>query len=141
MTYNINKMKITIDNIEIRDDIVYKCNIFQKKMPHIKSSKVSNNELYTLMIVDPDAPYPSNPSKKYVLHLLIINSKQTKIKYMPPNPPIDSPAHRYQILLFKQKNKIDIEDNINQINFNVNNFKNKYELKLVDEYTFRCKNN
>lgn len=62
------------------------------------------------MIIDNDAPYPP-PLDKYspFLHLLIVNipgdnypAGYVEMPYLAPNPPLDSPAHRYQVLVFRQ---------------------------------------
>lgn len=68
------------------------------------------NQLYTLIIVDNDAPYPP-PLDQYspFLHLLIVNipgdnypAGYTEMPYLAPNPPVDSPPHRYRVLVFRQ---------------------------------------
>ena len=132
-------MKVFINNQELEKSIIYTSNFFENYEPNIISSKINKNYLYTIMIVDPDAPYPSNPTKKYVLHLLVVNSKDIKAKFHPPNPPEDSPSHRYHILIYKQPKYINI-DYIGYItNFNPENFINSYNLQLVDKFTFHCK--
>lgn len=69
------------------------------------------NQLYTLMIVDNDAPYPP-PLDQYspFLHLLIVNipgdnypAGYVEMPYLAPNPPLDSPPHRYRVLVFRQQ--------------------------------------
>ncbi len=132
-------MKVKINNIEILDGKTYTCDMLKNNKPYINSDMVKKNELYTIIIVDPDAPYPSNPTKKYFLHLLVINSKETKVEYTEPNPPFNSPAHRYMILLFLQKEKITINDIENRSNFYLDIFIKKNNLKLVDKLTFLCK--
>lgn len=68
------------------------------------------NQLYTLAIIDNDAPYPP-PLDQYspFLHLLIVNipgdnypQGYVEMPYLAPNPPLDSPAHRYRVLVYLQ---------------------------------------
>ena len=132
-------MKITIDGTELDSNTIYKSNFFLYKKPIIKSTKKNNEYLYTTLIVDPDAPYPSNPTKKYFIHLMVVNSKEIKIDYYPPHPPVDSEAHRYQVLLYQQKNYIKIENSEPYPNFDLDGFVSKYNLELVDKFEFRCK--
>ena len=132
-------MKVTINNRELEDNFIYTSNIFQNHEPNIKSTKIDKKYLYTLLIVDPDAPYPDNPTKKYVLHLLVVNTKDIKAKFHPPNPPIDSPPHRYQIILYKQNRYIKLDYIGYKTNFNLEDFVKTNNLELVDEFTFHCK--
>jgi len=78
-------MRFRVNGIEIQENQTYTTNIFQKKKPHIISTKKNNYGYYTTIIVDPDAPYPSNPTSKYYIHLLVVNSNDIKIKYKPPD--------------------------------------------------------
>ena len=78
----------------------------------------NQNELYTLIMYDPDTPYGD-----YV-HWLIINIKgnitnnETIIPYKGPAPPINTGVHRYIFLIYKQDTLIknahlkDVERNI-----------------------------
>jgi len=103
-------------------------------------SEKEKNNLLTLIIVDPDAHYPDNPTEKYMLHNLVINTNETIWKYKSPNPPLDSPPHRYMILLYRQSNIIKLDTPIDhRNNFDLNTFVKKYKLKKIDEFVFRCK--
>jgi phosphatidylethanolamine-binding protein (PEBP) family uncharacterized protein len=135
-------MKIKINGIELNSQQIYKSNFFLYKKPTITSNKKTNDYLYITLIVDPDAPYPSNPTKKYFLHLMVVNSTDVIVDYYPPHPPVDSPPHRYQVLLFQQEQYIQISK-LNQHphpNFNLNKFVSKYNLKIVDKFEFLCEN-
>jgi hypothetical protein len=64
----------------------------------------------TLVIYDKDAPYPERPSDSPYIHFLVINMRTSDIlsgnrifDYVPPNPPSDSPPHRYTALLYTQR--------------------------------------
>ncbi len=130
-------MKIVIDGIELNQANIYKPEFFQNKKPIITSNKKTNDHLYTTLIVDPDAPYPSEPTKKYMIHLMVVNSLDIKIDYYPPHPPLDSPPHRYQVLLFQQEKYIQIPNSKPYPNFNLEEFVNRYNLKLIDEFQFK----
>ncbi|KAI8448589.1 phosphatidylethanolamine-binding protein [Phakopsora pachyrhizi] len=75
-------------------------------------------ELYTLLMIDPDVPDQSRKSFKTYLHWMVPNIPISAISknpvdtndqsgmslpYIPPHPPRGSPIHRYTILLFKQR--------------------------------------
>jgi phosphatidylethanolamine-binding protein (PEBP) family uncharacterized protein len=131
-------MKITIDRTELNSDTIYKSNFFMNKKPVI-TSKINDKYLYTTLIVDPDAPYPSNPTKKYFIHLMVVNSKEIKIDYYPPHPPVDSEAHRYQVILYKQENYIKIKKSEPYPNFDLDGFVKEHNLAFVEKFEFKCK--
>ena len=69
--------------------------------------------LYTLLMVDPDAPYPMDPSEAFMLHWMIVNidgsnkrARNIPVRYKPPTPPRDSPSHRYFFFLYSQRYKL-----------------------------------
>ncbi|KAA8515386.1 hypothetical protein F0562_019003 [Nyssa sinensis] len=74
----------------------------------ISGSHTSSN-LYTLVMADPDAPSPSEPTFREWLHWIVVDiqggSDATKgkelVPYMGPKPPTG--IHRYVFALFKQK--------------------------------------
>jgi protein FLOWERING LOCUS T len=66
-------------------------------------------KLYTLMMVDPDAPSPDKPTAREWLHWLVVNISQLDVdqgidlcEYMGPAP-LEG-THRYVFLLFEQPN-------------------------------------
>lgn len=132
-------MKVKINDILLRENKIYTTRQINRK-PKISISEKEKNNLLTLIIVDPDAHYPDNPTEKYMLHNLVINTNETIWKYKSPNPPLDSPPHRYFILLYRQSNIIKLDETINQRNkFDLNTFVKKYKLKKIDEFVFICK--
>jgi phosphatidylethanolamine-binding protein (PEBP) family uncharacterized protein len=132
-------MKVKINDILLRENKIYTTRQINRK-PKISISEKEKNNLLTLIIVDPDAHYPDNPTEKYMLHNLVINTNETIWKYKSPNPPLDSPPHRYFILLYRQSNIIKLDETINQRNkFDLNTFVKKYKLKKIDEFVFMCK--
>ena len=132
-------MKVKINDILLRENKIYTTQQINRK-PKISISEKEKNNLLTLIMVDPDAHYPDNPTEKYMLHNLVINTNETIWKYKSPNPPLDSPPHRYLILLYRQSNFINLDESINHRNkFDLNTFVKKYKLKKIDEFVFMCK--
>jgi phosphatidylethanolamine-binding protein (PEBP) family uncharacterized protein len=100
-----------------------------------------NNRLYTILMVDPDAPSPDNPTNKYFLHWMIVNNVETVVNFIPPNPPIG--VHRYVFLLLEQKgylNSSDIKIGSRE-KFQLNKFIKAYNLTLVDSTFFKTSKN
>ncbi|GLT45948.1 hypothetical protein SLA2020_197420 [Shorea laevis] len=81
--------------------------------PHVQvlGSRASSN-LYTLVMVDPDAPSPSEPKLREWLHWIVVDipegSDATKgrelVEYMGPQP--HAGIHRYVLALFKQEGAV-----------------------------------
>jgi phosphatidylethanolamine-binding protein (PEBP) family uncharacterized protein len=132
-------MKVKINNIFLQENKIYKTLEINRKPKIIISEKYKNN-LLTLLIVDPDAHYPSNPTEKYMLHNMVINNDETIWRYKSPNPPMDSAPHRYFIQLYKHSKPIKLDKPIAQRNkFDLETFVKKYGLKKVDEFVFKCR--
>ena len=75
-----------------------------------------------------------------MIHNLVINTNETIFKYKSPNPPLDSPPHRYFILVYRQPNIIKLDKPINQRNkFDLNAFVKTNKLKKIDKFVFMCK--
>lgn len=97
-------LKIKYDKILI--DKQYLTPLQTGKQPTI-SYLFEPNELYTLIMYDPDTPMGD-----YV-HWLVINIKdninngQTIIPYKGPSPPINTGIHRYIFYIYKQTNFIN----------------------------------
>lgn len=132
-------MEVYIKNNKIENNANYDITLFDNNQPIIKFNK-KHNKLYTIMIVDPDAPSYNNSIYRFWLHLLIVNNDDTIIKYQPPNPPKDSGFHRYYILIFEQYNKINNIINIkSRSNFDVFNFAKDNNIVLINKLMFRTK--
>eukprot|EP00268_Persea_americana_P069730 TRINITY_DN9979_c0_g2_i1.p1 TRINITY_DN9979_c0_g2~~TRINITY_DN9979_c0_g2_i1.p1 ORF type:complete len:203 (-),score=27.55 TRINITY_DN9979_c0_g2_i1:335-859(-) len=79
----------------------------------IYGSHISNN-LYTLVMTDPDAPSPSEPTMREWLHWIVVDipggADVTKGKelmpYMGPRPPTG--IHRFVFALFQQKGPAEV---------------------------------
>ncbi|KAF7101755.1 hypothetical protein CFC21_102998 [Triticum aestivum] len=69
-------------------------------------------DLFTLVMTDPDAPSPSEPTMKEWLHWLVVNipggsdpsQGEEVVPYMGPKPPLG--IHRYVLVLFQQKARV-----------------------------------
>ena len=136
-------MKVFVNNILLEENKIYRTLQINRKPKIILSEKDKEkykNNLLTLLSVDPDAHYPSNPTEKYMLHNMVINNDEIIWKYKSPNPPMDSAPHRYFIQLYKQSNRIKLDKPITQRNkFDLESFVKKYKLKKVDEFVFKCR--
>lgn len=72
--------------------------------------EMSDKNIYAILMIDLDAPYPETPTNSPFLHFLMVNIidinniKEGDIvfEYLPPSPPPDSEPHRYEIYVFKQ---------------------------------------
>jgi phosphatidylethanolamine-binding protein (PEBP) family uncharacterized protein len=69
--------------------------------------------LIAVMIYDPDAPTPDNPTLSPIVHLLVTNIPKGNamegtviLPWTPPAPPKGSPPHRYIVVAYKQRKKI-----------------------------------
>ncbi|XWV24450.1 phosphatidylethanolamine-binding protein-like protein [Tupanvirus deep ocean] len=141
----MNSFSVVIAGITIRDGVFIPLERITQK-PKIKFDRYPD-EFYTILMVDPDAPSRENPIYKYWLHLLIINNNQKIVSYEPPSPPINSGKHRYIFYLLKQqgvlsKNKLqDFNDNnIDRKNFNLEDFINDNNLKIMSSVYFETEN-
>ncbi|KAJ8549652.1 hypothetical protein K7X08_033359 [Anisodus acutangulus] len=90
------------NGVEIKPDAAA-----QRPRVHIKGSPDSNN-LYTLVMADPDAPSPNEPTFREWLHWIVTdipeggNASEGRevLEYMGPAPPAG--IHRYVFTLFRQ---------------------------------------
>lgn len=105
---------------------------------------------YIVMMVDPDASYPENPTNRFILHWMqpnmtqsinvtissnltlighqLVNSSASLVSYNPPRPPTNSSAHRYILYAFHQPANFSIPSQWsglsaqNRSRFNLTNF-------------------
>lgn len=103
--------------------------------PLIEIAGKNEEDLYTLIMVDPDAPSPSNPVAKEWLHWLVTNipgstsgplSGNEITPYNGPTPPIG--IHRYVFALFKQKGRLAVEAPSTRKKFDTRQFATKFGL-------------
>ena len=109
--------------------------------PEISFEKTPG-KLYTIMMVDPDAPSRKNPTNRHWLHLLIVNlstkSKGDIInKYEGPSPP--EGVHRYYVCVLEQKDEIKGLNEFPRLKFDVVGFTKDNDLKLLSCIKFTVK--
>ena len=91
-------------------------------------------KLYTLIMVDPDAPAAD------WLHWLVINNddtgskKEQLVPYNPPTPP--SGIHRYIFYLCEQSGPLNIKAPTQRGNFNTQNFLRTNKLRIIGKKQF-----
>ena len=103
---------------------------------------LGDKNYYTLVIYDNDAPYPNNNYLSPYVHLFAYNildgdvyNADLVLSYEPPNPPRDSPIHKYHVEVYRQKGKIGYP----KLNLTRHNFPLKNMLNLAtrtDRLTF-----
>ncbi|AYV84772.1 MAG: protein D2-like isoform X1 [Hyperionvirus sp.] len=100
-----------------------------KVQPEVKFVR-EPGKIYSIIMVDPDAPSPKDPKFRYYLHWLIINDTTVVDKYVGPAPPPDSGTHRYYITVFEQPGLISLSE-LPRPKFDFENYISKHKLKLV----------
>ncbi|KAH8360221.1 hypothetical protein KR093_011449 [Drosophila rubida] len=99
------------------------------------------DQLHTLLMVDPDAPTRSDPKFREILHWAVINVPGNKlnlgqaiVEYVGSGPPQGTGLHRYIFLLYRQNQKIEESMHIDKrtrtgrLNFNTRQFAEKHGL-------------
>lgn len=139
------KNNINIQYNETRLNYDDKATIEETRNSPLVSYDKDPNKWYTLMMVDPDAPSPSNPEYRYWLHWLVVN-QSTKSdgniinEYNGPDPPVGSSTHRYFICVLQQPEYISTSiKKQERKKFQVSDFVNEYGLKLISCTKFRVK--
>lgn len=91
------------------------------------SFQTVDHDLYTILMVDPDAP------NGYWLHWMKINSAEEVKDFQPSNPLKGSGPHRYYFKIYKQSYLIDsnIMPKYERAGFDPSAFISKYKLELV----------
>ena len=82
--------------------------------PHTEGVASDNySDLYTLLLVDPDAPSRVNHSMREFIHWVVVNIPGNDVamgtevmSYLGPAPPYSSGLHRYVFCLYKQARKL-----------------------------------
>ncbi|KAG1366211.1 protein MOTHER of FT and TFL1 [Cocos nucifera] len=97
-------------------------------------------DLYTLVMTDPDAPSPSDPTMREWLHWVVVNipggtdtsQGEEVVAYMGPRPPVG--IHRYVLVLFQQKSRFLTGAGValpaSRANFNTRTFAARHDLGL-----------
>ncbi|KAK4879714.1 hypothetical protein RN001_007860 [Aquatica leii] len=101
-----------------------------------------DNSLYTLVMTDPDAPSRKDPKYREWHHWLVgnipgknVQQGEVLTEYIGSAPPKNTGLHRYVLLIFKQPNKLQFdEDRLTnksgkgRAQFSTRNFAKKYKL-------------
>jgi len=117
------------------------------------ASIASYNGSYVLLMVDPDARFPENPTLRFILHWLqtdvttapvgpdgtsqLINNTAARVPYRGPGPPTNSSAHRYIFYAFFQHDNFTFPaafesfNATNRANFNLTAFLDESNLGQV----------
>lgn len=88
---------------------------------------VEKNNLYTILMIDPDSPQPD------FIHWLIVNITpdryDTILSYFPPQPP--SGTHHYYFYLCMQQSRIQVS-RMERYGFQTREFMKQYGLQIID---------
>lgn len=111
-----------------------------KDQPDIKYNSKPNG-LYSLFMIDPDAPSRTDPKMAQILHYQVVNipgsdiSKgDTAFEYVGAGPPQGTGLHRYIYLLYNQKDRIETPTTVPKTsregrkNFNVRDWAKQHNL-------------
>ncbi|KAJ1696544.1 hypothetical protein LUZ63_005056 [Rhynchospora breviuscula] len=113
--------------------------------PRIEIGGRDTRNLYTLVMVDPDSPSPSNPTKREYLHWLVTDIPETTnasygnevVCYESPKP--TAGIHRFVYVLFRQTVRQTIYAPGWRPNFNTRDFAELYKLgQPVAAAFFNC---
>lgn len=87
------------------------------KAPCNVSWSADGSSLYTLIMVDPDAPSRDQPSLGEFIHWLVINIKDNDVStgetitpYLGSMPPKDTGLHRYTFLVFEHSTPVKLHE-------------------------------
>jgi len=92
-----------------------------KKIPSIRLEEASKEQLFTVAMVDPDAPSRKNPRAAQWLHWILTNVEGERLisgqdlmgeevtAYAGPSPPKGSGPHRYVFLVWQQQQAVSME--------------------------------
>lgn len=105
--------------------------------------EMSDEDIYTILMIDVDAPYPENPQDSPFIHFLMVNitdingNKEGDVvfEYLSPSPPPDSEPHRYQIYVFKQDCHIDEVRADGRVHFDIQDWTD-CPLEILQKFVF-----
>ncbi|KAJ2745628.1 hypothetical protein GGI20_002011 [Coemansia sp. BCRC 34301] len=108
-------------------------------------------QIFTLGIVDPDAPSNSRHGYRSYRHLLISNLEKAEnststvlTSYQPPQPEFGTGAHRYAVVVLRQRSRYNLtEADVpeSRVRFDIVEWGNKRKMKPVAASYFMVKRN
>ncbi|KAJ4721672.1 Flowering locus T-like protein [Melia azedarach] len=137
-------LRVTFGNKEINNGCVLKPSQVINQ-PRVEIGGEDLRTFYTLVMVDPDAPSPSEPNLKEYLHWLVTdipattgaNFGQEIICYESPRPTVG--IHRFVFVLFQQLGRETVYAPKWRQNFSTKNFAKLYNLgSPVAAVYFNC---
>lgn len=153
------KLKFPNNNVDtwIEPGSILSSNVTSKPPSlEIIEFKESIDNLYTILIVNPDTPDIENDSFKTTLHYGLKNVKlsnndsiidikkldsnpdYTLINYLPPVPEKNLGNQRFAVWVFSQNNELNLSNNeINRDNFNIRDFVSKNNLNPIGAHVWR----
>ncbi|XP_053434550.1 phosphatidylethanolamine-binding protein 4 isoform X2 [Nycticebus coucang] len=130
------------------------CSNFRQKItywpePIVKFPEALDGATYILVMVDPDAPSRTEPTKRFWRHWLVsdikgIDMKKGKIQgqelsaYQPPSPPPHTGFHRYQFFVYLQEGRVISllhKENKTRASWKMDKFLNRFHLKEPEAST------
>nr|UUW44839.1 flowering locus T/terminal flower 1_2 [Equisetum bogotense] len=108
--------------------------LLERPRVQVGGTTSSPYNLYTMVMIDPDAPSPSEPSMREWIHWIVSDipdggnatSGQEILAYDPPQPTIG--IHRYAFILYKQVAPMAMIPPVNRNNFKTRDFAVYYSL-------------
>ncbi|XP_073004688.1 protein FLOWERINGUS T-like [Typha latifolia] len=136
-------MRIMYNSKEITNGTGLRASAVATK-PHVEIEGHDQRKLYTLVMVDPDAPSPSNPSHREYLHWLVTDIPETTdasfgneiVPYEGPRP--SAGIHRIIFVLFRQEVQQTVYAPGWRQNFNTRDFSAFYNIAPVAALYFNC---
>ncbi|XP_027353486.1 protein FLOWERING LOCUS T-like [Abrus precatorius] len=131
------------------NEVINCCELRPSQIVNQPRVEVGGNDLrnlYTLVMVDPDAPSPGNPNEREYLHWLVTNIPATTgatfgeeiVPYENPRP--RAGIHRIVFVLFRQFSRQAVHAPGWRQNFNTRDFAEIYNLGFpVAAIYFNCK--
>ena len=127
----------------LNQNTIWNKSILQQQ-PSIEFKIFDNGVYYTLIMIDIDAPRPTENSSSPFLHWIVSNlnnkNKDNLVicPYFPPSPPYKNEPHRYEFRLYKQKEKILNAHKLHYAaNFDIDKFVSMYRLEYNTKNTIK----
>ncbi|XP_010268311.1 PREDICTED: protein HEADING DATE 3A-like [Nelumbo nucifera] len=138
------RLRVTYNNREVNNGCEFRPSAVVNQ-PRVEVGGTAPGKLYTLVMVDPDAPSPCDPNMREYLHWLVTdipdgagpNHGQEIVCYENPRPVLG--IHRYVFVLFQQPGRQTIYAPGWRQNFSTRDFSELYNLGLpVAAVYFNC---